>query len=136
MPPPKPKLYAHARETQFIMVLLAALVDLSDKVPTKREVEKHIEKRGYLKLPEELLKKAFDSKAEEEWKTLLAFARARAIKGEWLKPLSRRDAWEISERGEKFFARLEQRFRAGEFADKQFEFLSDKFLERMGAKEP
>lgn len=116
---------------QLIMVLLASLLDLSDRIPSKREVEHHVEKCGYLKLTAELTNQAYDSKAEPKWKTLLAFARENAIDRGLLKHLTRRDAWEISDKGKERFAKLEQQFKDGEFDIKRFTLLSATFLKRM-----
>ena len=38
------------KEGEFIVVLLATLEDFGDQTPSKREVEQHIENRGYLNL--------------------------------------------------------------------------------------
>jgi hypothetical protein len=96
---------------QFIMVLLASFVDLTDGIPSKAEVETYIEKYGYLKFTPELLHESYDSKSEPKWKTRLAYARRDAIDRDFLKPLMQRDAWEISEKGRKLFAKIEERFR-------------------------
>jgi hypothetical protein len=126
------KITIYSRSGQFILVLLAALVDLSDRIPSKREVETHVQKAGYLKLTPELSNQAYDSKAEPMWKTLLAYARRNAIDRELLKPLTATDAWEISKEGEERFAKFEQQFRDGKFDLTRFEFLSAVFFERMG----
>ena len=47
------KISIESRSGQFILVLLAALMDLSDRTPSKREVENQIEKVGYFKLSPE-----------------------------------------------------------------------------------
>lgn len=119
---------------QFMMVLLASLVDLSDRIPSKEEVERHVEKCRYFKLPPELSKESYDSKAEPKWKTRLAYARRDAIDRGLLKPLAVHNAWEISEKGLRLYSRMEQRFRDGKFDLKRFEFLSPSFLKRMGVE--
>ncbi|MFZ0889495.1 MAG: hypothetical protein WA005_13660 [Candidatus Binataceae bacterium] len=122
----------YSRSGQFILVLLAALVDLSDKIPSKRAVENHVQKVGYLKLTPKLSKQAYDSKAEPMWKTVLAYARRNAIDRGLLKHLAVTDAWEISEKGRQRFVKFEQQFRDGKFDPARLEFLSAVFLERMG----
>lgn len=122
----------YATQGQFMMVLLASLVDLSDRVPSKQEVERHVEECGYLKLSPELARQSYDSKAEPKWKTRLAYARRDAIDMGLLKRLTVSNAWEISEKGLERFARLEERFRTGKCDPKRFEFLSPAFLKRMG----
>jgi hypothetical protein len=125
------KIAIHSRSGQFILVLLAALVDLSDRIPSKREVENHIQKAGYLKLTPELSKQAYDSKAEPMWKTVLAYARRNAVDREYIKRAKMRDAWEISEKGVQRLAKFEQQFRDGKFDPAKFEFLSAAFLKRI-----
>jgi hypothetical protein len=126
------KISIYATQGQFMMVLLASLVDLSERIPSKEEVERHVEKCGYLKLSPELAKESYDSKAEPKWKTRLAYARRDAVDKGFLKRLAVRNAWEISDKGLERFARLEQQFRTGKCDPKGFEFLSASFLERMG----
>jgi hypothetical protein len=128
----KISIYSHSG--QFLLVLLAALVDLSDRIPSKREVENHIQKARWLNLTPELLKQAYQSKAEPMWKTWLAFARENAIDRGFLKPLTRRDAWEISDKGTQLLTKFEQRFRDDKLDYARLELLSAAFLERMGSK--
>jgi hypothetical protein len=123
----------YSPQGQFVLVLLAALVDLSDRIPSKHEVESHVQKAGYLKLAPELLKQAYDSKAEPKWKTLLAYARQYAVARGLLKPLAVINAWEISDEGRQRLEKFEQQFREGKFDRTKFEFLSDAFLRRIGA---
>jgi hypothetical protein len=126
------KIKTYSRSWQFIVVLLATLVDLSDRIPSKREVEAHVQKAKYLNLGPGLLKQSYNSKAEPEWKTILAYARRNAIDRGLLKPLVVTDAWEISANGRQRIAQFEQQFRDGKFDLKRLEFLSAAFLERMG----
>jgi Mrr N-terminal domain len=130
---PQATITINSERGQFILVLLAALVELSDHIPSKAEVETHIEKAEYLKLTSELLKQAYASKTEAKWKTLLAFARQDALDRGLLKPPVVRGTWEISAKGLERLARFEQYFKDGKAAGKRFEFLSDAFLRRMGA---
>lgn len=130
---PQAKITINSARGQFIVVLLAALADLSDRIPSKAEVENHIQKTGYLKLTPELLKQAYASKTEAKWKTLLAFARQDAFDRGLLKRSAFLGTWEISDKGLERLARFEQYFKDGKTADKQYDFLSDAFLRRMVA---
>jgi hypothetical protein len=38
----------YSPQGQFVLVLLAALVDLSDRIPSKHEVESHVQKASLL----------------------------------------------------------------------------------------
>lgn len=126
-----PPIRLHTPAGEFFLVLLAALVDLPDRIPSKREVENHIQKAGYLSLPPEYVTGAYDSKSEAKWKTLLAYARRNAVDRGHIKPLTRRDAWEISDKGRKRFEELRQKFRDGSIKRTGFEFLSAAFFERL-----
>ena len=126
------RIMLYSRSGQFMLVLLAALVDLSDRIPSKSEVEQHIEKQRYLKLTPELLSRAYDSKAESQWKTILAYARRNLIDRNFLEPLKVSDAWEISEKGTDRFHKFEQNFKDGKFDIARLDLLSDAFFRRMG----
>jgi hypothetical protein len=119
---------------QFICVLLVALADLSDRIPSKREVERHIEKCGYLKLSANFVQQSYDSKAEPVWKTELAQARRDAINQGLLKPLKVRDAWEISEKGLARVAYFEGIFKSGTLDISSCALLSPALLKRMGVQ--
>lgn len=131
-PASRPNIRLDSTRGQFIMVLLAALADLSDRIPTKREVERHIEKRGYLTLPREFLERAYESKAEPMWKTELAWARKDAKDRGLLNPTAK-DEWEISEKSTAKFAFIERDFQSGKLESSRFPLLSTKFFERVGA---
>jgi len=73
------KISIESRSGQFILVLLAALMDLSDRTPSKREVENQIEKLDISSFRRKLKSRAYDSKAEPQWKTLLAYAQRNAV---------------------------------------------------------
>ena len=98
----------------------------------KREVERHIEKRGYLTLPREFLERAYESKAEPMWKTELAWARKDAKDRGLLNPTAK-DEWEISEKSTAKFAFIERDFQSGKLESSRFPLLSTKFFERVGA---
>lgn len=114
-----------------MIVLLATLEDLNDRIPSKREVESHIEKCGYLNLTPELLE-FYESKQEPAWKTELAQARRDAIDEGWLKKLIYRDAWEISEEGPNVLARATERLQTGKWNVNRLQYWSLAFRQRMG----
>jgi hypothetical protein len=128
-----PPIRLHTPGGEFLLVLLAALVDLSDRIPSKREVENQIQKAGYLNLPPDHLTESYDSKSEAKWKTLLAYARRNAVDRGHMNPLKARDAWEISDKGRSRFEELQQKFRDGSIKRTGFEFLSAAFFERLNA---
>jgi|GEM_PF-6099682 len=121
---------------QFICVLLVALVDLSDRVPMKREVVHHIEKCGYLKLPTSFSQQSYDSKTEPQWVTELCQARRDAIDQGFLNRLKYQDAWEINKSGESRVAYFEEIFRNGSLDTSTCTFLSPAFLKRMAVQSP
>jgi hypothetical protein len=125
-------MYVTERRAQFVFVLLAALEDLSDRIPSKHEVERHIEKHGYLKLPDAQLWESYDSKEEEKWKTELAFARAEAVRRNLMNRSTVRDVWEVTETGLNRLAKMKLDLQQGKFKVTQFKFWSRAFHERMG----
>jgi hypothetical protein len=121
----------YSKRGQFTLVLLAALADMPDTIPSKAEVVQHIEKRRYLNLTPELSRRAYNSKSEPEWVTEVAMARRDAVDKEFIEHLKVRDAWEISKTGLKVVARFEERFKEDNLEVGRLEFLSDLFVERM-----
>ena len=93
------KISIESRSGQFILVLLAALMDLSDRTPSKREVENQIEKVGYFKLsPEiEIPSLRFEGRTAVEDAPCIRATKRRRQRA--LKTLAVRDAWEISKKG-------------------------------------
>jgi hypothetical protein len=122
--------HLESRRGQFVILLLASLVDLDDRIPSKREVERHIEKSGYLNLIPELLE-SYGSKQEFLWKTELAQTRRDVVDRGWLKNTIR-DAWEITENGRQALLKVRERLQAGEWDVNQLTYWSPAFRHRMG----
>jgi Mrr N-terminal domain len=122
-----PSIRIYETQGQFMLVLLTSLEDLSDRIPSKQEVERHIQKCGYLKLSTELSTESYDSKAEAKWQTRLAFARQDAIDRGLLKHLAIRDAWEISDKGTQRFAKLDRIFEVANLTSSNLQFCQSLF---------
>lgn len=123
------KILLRSQNGQFLYVLLLAHEDLGDRIASKREVEQHIEQRGYLNLPREFLD-SYESKTEEKWKTLLAFARADALRKSFLKS-SQHDACEMTKEGRERLAMRKEQIRSGSLKLEKFTFWSPAFKKRM-----
>jgi len=102
---------------------------LKDRTPSKRDVIRHIEKNGYLKLTPDLLAKYRDS-GEPAWHNLVAWAREDLAELGYIKR-GQRDALAATSKVAERLARLIEELKDPEL-QRALDFLSDTFFERMG----
>jgi Mrr N-terminal domain len=103
----------HTQRGQFMLVVMAALDDITDRTPSKREVIRQIEKKGYLKLTPELLA-AYRDSGEPVWHNLVAWAREDLAELGYIER-GRRDAWPATGKVGERLARLRDELQKPEY---------------------